>query len=129
LGLSLRLTFCFHSYLHYYFIDFFQMWFISLLSMAYPSTHFLTPLLTLGQGQGNFWRVLDLGLSLRLTFGFHSWTHYYYIDFFQMWFITLVSMAHPFTHILAPLLTLGQGNFLMVLDLGLSLRLTFGFQS
>jgi hypothetical protein len=97
--------------------------------MAHPSTHILTPLLTLGQGQGHFWRVLDLGLSL--TFGIHSYLHYYVIDFFQMWFISLVSMAHPSTHILAPLLTLGQGqgHFWRVLELGLSLRLTFGFQS
>jgi hypothetical protein len=98
------------------------MWFISLPTMAHPSTHILTPLLTLGQGQGHFWRVLDLGLSLRLTFGFHSYLHYYLIDLFQMWFISLVSMAHPYTHISTPLLTLGQdqGHFWTVLDLGLN---------
>jgi hypothetical protein len=107
------------------------MWFIYLVSMAHPSTHIITPLITLGQGQGHFWRVLDLGLSLRLTFGFHSYQQYYFIDVFQMWFIYLVSMAHPSTHILTPLLTMGQGkgHFFRVLDLGFSLCLTLGFHS
>jgi hypothetical protein len=81
---------------------------MTLVSMAHPSTHIHAPLLNLGQGQGHFWRVLDLGLSLYLTFGFHSWLHYYFVAFFQMWFISLVSMAHPATHILTPLLTLGK---------------------
>jgi hypothetical protein len=75
--------------------------------LAHPSTHICTPLLTLVQGQGHFWRVLDFGLSLRLTFGFHSYLHYYFIDFFQLWFISLVSMTHPSAHNLTPLLTLG----------------------
>jgi hypothetical protein len=83
------------------------------------------------QGQGHFWRVLDFGLSLRLMFGFHSNLHYYFNDLFQMWLISLVSMAHPSTHLLTPLLTLEQGqcHLRRVLDLGLSLRLTFGFHS
>jgi hypothetical protein len=37
------------------------MWFLSLRSMAHPCTHILTPLLTLGQGQGHFYNfVLQL---------------------------------------------------------------------
>jgi hypothetical protein len=41
---------------------------LSLVSMAHPFTHILTPLLTLGQGQGNFWRVLD-----GFKFAFNVW--------------------------------------------------------